>query len=56
MRKTVIGNILMLVLGVLTAQMSAAQGTTTFLSNVGQTPDGSNPVASDELRQKFCYR
>jgi hypothetical protein len=47
MRKTVIGNILMLVLGVLTAQMSAAQGTTTFLSNVGQTPDGSNPVASD---------
>jgi hypothetical protein len=47
MKNEFIRNILILALGALTAQISAAQGTTTFLSNLGQTPVGSNPVASD---------
>jgi hypothetical protein len=38
---------IILVVGLFDPQITTAQGTTTFLSNLGQTPDGTNPVGSD---------
>jgi hypothetical protein len=47
MKKTIIGNILILALGALTAQIVTAQGTVTYLSNVAQTSAGGTAVGSD---------
>jgi hypothetical protein len=47
MRKIVIGAFVGLALGLLSPRIATAQGTTTFLSNLGQTPDGNNLVGSD---------
>jgi hypothetical protein len=46
MKNKFIRNILILALGVLTAQIALAQGTL-YVSNVGETPTGSAAVASD---------
>jgi hypothetical protein len=47
MKRIVIGGLVGLALGLLTSQIAAAQGSVTYLSNLGQTPDGNNSVASD---------
>jgi hypothetical protein len=47
MRKTIISGIIASVLGLLAPQIIQAQGTTTYLSNLGQPSAGSQPVGSD---------
>jgi hypothetical protein len=47
MRKIIICGLIGLALGLPGPRIATAQGTTTFLSNLGQTPDGSNQVGSD---------
>jgi len=47
MRKTIISGIIASVLGLLAPQIIQAQGTTTYLSNLGQPSAGSQPVGSN---------
>jgi hypothetical protein len=47
MRRLIIIGAIALAVALLAPQIATAQGTTTFLSNLGQTPTGSNPVGSD---------
>jgi hypothetical protein len=52
--KTIIGSLIGFALALLTQQITQAQGTMTYLSNLGQPPDGSNTVASDSwLAEQF---
>ncbi len=47
MKRIIINGIFALVFGLLAPQIATAQGTTTFLSNLGQSSAGSNSVGSD---------
>jgi hypothetical protein len=47
MKRIVIGGLIIFATGLLAPQIILAQGTTTFLSNLGQVPTGSNPVGND---------
>jgi hypothetical protein len=55
MKKTIIENILMLVLGALTAQIAQAQGSVAFLSNLAQSSTGSIAVGSDSWVAPLFY-
>ncbi len=47
MKKRIVSIIIGFALAILAPQITTAQGTTTFLSNLGETSTGSNPVGSD---------
>jgi PEP-CTERM motif len=47
MNRTIIVGVFACGVALLAPQIAAAQGTITFLSNLAQTPAGSNPVGSD---------
>ena len=47
MKTAIINVIIVLLLGVLSPQLLRAQGTITYLSNLGQSSTGSNPVGSN---------
>jgi hypothetical protein len=47
MKRIIIGGIMAFVVGLVAPKIATAQGTTTFLSNLGQTSAGDNPAGSD---------
>jgi MYXO-CTERM domain-containing protein len=47
MKKIVICGLFGLVVGLLSPRIAAAQGSVTYISNLGQSSSGSNPVGSD---------
>ncbi len=47
MKKQIVSIIIVFAVALLAPQITQAQGTTTFLSNLGQTSAGSNPVSDN---------
>jgi hypothetical protein len=55
MKRTLIGGLVVFAAALLAPQIGTAQGTTTFLSNLGQTSTGSDPVGSDSWLAATFY-